>query len=152
MILVRKLVYISLKHNILIKAQHISGSRNVIADALSRCHWQLFRQGTYSNAKPTMEILDVEVKKLVHSSMAKNTWKTYKTALESLAKFSKEYDLNVSWPIQIDVLTRFIAYLSYSGLTSSTINKHILTCGVIELSVLCGAGRLTFGFSWYCSF
>ncbi|CAG2186129.1 unnamed protein product [Mytilus edulis] len=83
------------------------------------------RQGTYSNAKPTMEILDVEVKKLVHFSMAKNTWKTYKTALESLAKFSKEYDLNVSWPIQIDVLTRFIAYLSYSGLTSSTINTYL---------------------------
>ncbi|CAG2248991.1 unnamed protein product [Mytilus edulis] len=39
------------------------------------------RQGTYSNAKPTMEILDVEVEKLVHFSMAKNTWKTYKTAL-----------------------------------------------------------------------
>ncbi|CAG2188547.1 unnamed protein product [Mytilus edulis] len=83
------------------------------------------RQGTYSNAKPTMEILDVEVEKLVHFSMAKNTWKTYKTALESLAKFSKEYDLNVSWPIQIDVLTRFIAYLSYSGLTSSTINTYL---------------------------
>ena len=51
-----------------------------------------------------MEILDLEVAKLVHFSMAKNTWKTCKTALESLAKFSKEYDdLNVSWPIQIDV-------------------------------------------------
>ncbi|VDI31239.1 Hypothetical predicted protein [Mytilus galloprovincialis] len=72
-----------------------------------------------------MEILDVEVEKLVHFSMAKNTWKTYKTALESLAKFSKEYGLNVSWPIQIDVLTRFIAYLSYSGLTSSTINTYL---------------------------
>ncbi|CAC5401663.1 unnamed protein product [Mytilus coruscus] len=72
-----------------------------------------------------MEILDVEVEKLVHLTMAKNTWKTYKTALESLAKFSKEYDLNLSWPIQIDVLTRFIAYLSYSGLTSSTINTYL---------------------------
>ncbi|CAG2234123.1 unnamed protein product [Mytilus edulis] len=126
MILVRKLVFISLKHNILIKAQHISGSRNVITDALSRCHWQLFRQlAPQADKEPTLEILDVEVEKLVHFSMAKNTWKTYKTALESLAKFSKEYDLSVSWPIQIDVLTRFIAYLSYSGLTSSTINTYL---------------------------
>ena len=73
-----------------------------------------------------MKILDAEVEKLVHFSMAKNTCTTYKTALESLAKFSKEYDLHVSWPIQTDVLTPFIAYLSYSGLTSSSINTYFV--------------------------
>ena len=42
--LVRKLVLITLKYNILLKAQHISGSLNKIADSLSRCNWQLFRE------------------------------------------------------------------------------------------------------------
>lgn len=42
--LVRRLVSLSLRFNILIIAQHIVGSSNVIADALSRCHFQLFRK------------------------------------------------------------------------------------------------------------
>jgi hypothetical protein len=42
--LVRKLVLITLKYNIWLKAQHISGSLNKIADSLSRCNWQLFRE------------------------------------------------------------------------------------------------------------
>ncbi|CAC5414342.1 unnamed protein product [Mytilus coruscus] len=77
-------------------------------------------QGTYSNAKPTMENLDVEVEKLVNFVR-----KIHGKLTRSLEKFSKEYDLNVSWPVQIDVLTRFIAYLSYSGLTSSTITTYL---------------------------
>ena len=36
MIFVRKLVLVGLKHNILFKAKHISGSKNTLADALSR--------------------------------------------------------------------------------------------------------------------
>ena len=44
MSLVRKLVFVTLRYNILVKPQHISGSLNLIADALSRCNWQRFRQ------------------------------------------------------------------------------------------------------------
>ena len=43
MSLVRKLVFITLRYNILVKSQHIFGSSNLIADALSR-YWQRFRQ------------------------------------------------------------------------------------------------------------
>ena len=44
MYLVRRLVLLSLRFNILIKIQHITGSSNVIADALSRCNFQPFRK------------------------------------------------------------------------------------------------------------
>lgn len=44
MVLVRKLVMLTLKHNILIKGVHIKGSLNSICDSLSRCNWQRFRE------------------------------------------------------------------------------------------------------------
>lgn len=44
MYLVRRLVLLSLRFNILIKVQHIAGSSNGIADALSRCNFQPFRK------------------------------------------------------------------------------------------------------------
>jgi len=43
MLLVRKLVLITLKYNIVIKAEHIPGKTNLIADAISRCQWARFR-------------------------------------------------------------------------------------------------------------
>jgi hypothetical protein len=43
MSLVRKLVLVSLRYNILIKGQHIIGKLNCIADALSR-NWQRIRE------------------------------------------------------------------------------------------------------------
>ena len=42
--LVRKLILVSLRYNILIKGQYIIGKLNCIADALSRCNWQHFRE------------------------------------------------------------------------------------------------------------
>ena len=43
MSLVRQLVLSTLQYNIMIKALHISGISNKIADSLSRCDWQRFR-------------------------------------------------------------------------------------------------------------
>lgn len=44
MVLVRRLVLLTLKLNMLIKAEHIPGKYNIIADSLSRCDWQRFRK------------------------------------------------------------------------------------------------------------
>ena len=41
---VRKLVFACLKFNILIKAEHIPGNLNSLADSLSRCDFQEFRK------------------------------------------------------------------------------------------------------------
>ena len=43
MALVRKLVLVCLEFNILLKAEHIQGVQNTIADSLSRCNFQKFR-------------------------------------------------------------------------------------------------------------
>ena len=43
MTLVRNLVSLSLQYNIMLKAEHIPGKINSIADALSRSDWQRFK-------------------------------------------------------------------------------------------------------------
>jgi hypothetical protein len=44
MSLIRKLVFACLKFNILIKAEHIPGNLNSLADSLSLCDFQKFRK------------------------------------------------------------------------------------------------------------
>lgn len=58
-------------------------------------------------------------------SLAVNTWKTYKTAVDSLLKFRKLYGLLDSWPVPLDELINFVAYLSYSGFSPSTVSTYI---------------------------
>ena len=55
MSLVRKMVLVSLEHNILFRAKHIAGSRNILADSLSRFQIQKFLQLTpaYMHRFPT---------------------------------------------------------------------------------------------------
>jgi hypothetical protein len=58
MTLVRNLVLLSLQYNIMLKAEHIPGKINNIADALSRSDWQRFKTlCPEADPKPT-EILD----------------------------------------------------------------------------------------------
>ena len=57
--------------------------------------------------------------------MAANSWKTYKTAVDSINKFRHNYSLSNLWPIPLDEIINFIAFLSYTGLSSSTICTYI---------------------------
>lgn len=57
--------------------------------------------------------------------MADSTWKTYKTAVESFQSFRKLYNLRDTWPAPLYDLLFYIAYMSHSGLTTSTITTYI---------------------------
>ena len=61
----------------------------------------------------------------INMSMASGTWKTYKRAVDSLENFRKIYKMNPIWPVPIEILAQFIAYLSYKGLAASTISTYI---------------------------
>ena len=113
MTLVSKLVLTGLDYNILLKAEHIYGHLNCLADSLSRSNIQKFNS------------LNEEVNCLINMSMASGTWKTYKTAVDSLANFRKIYKMNPIWPVPVEILAQFIAYLSYKGLTASTVSTYI---------------------------
>ena len=58
MTLIRKLVLVTIKYNILIKAQYIPGKLKNIADALSRFNWQLFVELAAMAANEPTEIPD----------------------------------------------------------------------------------------------
>lgn len=55
MSLVRRLVLFTLKYNIILRAEHIKGMDNSIADAISRCQWKRFRQlAPQADLQPTV--------------------------------------------------------------------------------------------------
>ena len=57
--------------------------------------------------------------------MADSTWKTYKTAVESFQSFRKLYNLQDTWPAPLYDLLFYIAYMSHTGLSASTITTYI---------------------------
>ena len=83
------------------------------------------RRETISHSVPPMGNLTREIQSLINSSMAYSSWKTYKTAVESLSKFRTLYGFSENWPVSIDVLLHYIAYLSCTGFSSSTVTTYI---------------------------
>ena len=57
--------------------------------------------------------------------MVDSTWKTYKTAFESFQSFRKLYNLQDTWPAPLCDLLFYIAYMSHTGLSVSTITTYI---------------------------
>ena len=57
--------------------------------------------------------------------MAQKTWKTYKTTVESFKTFRSLYQLRDVWPAPLNDVMYYIAYLSYTGLSASTILTYI---------------------------
>ena len=83
------------------------------------------RSSTCKNSKPSVETLDREINLLIQSSMAPRTWKTYHAAVESLNQFRQLYNIHNVWPVPVNDLMQFIAFLSYSGRSPSTITTYI---------------------------
>jgi hypothetical protein len=55
------------------------------------------RRREIANTKPSMDELATEIDDLVESSVASNTWKVYKTAVDSFQNFRQLYDMSQSW-------------------------------------------------------
>lgn len=72
-----------------------------------------------------MESLKSEINLLINASMAQNTWKTYKTAVESFNAFRSLYKMSDIWPAPLNDIIYYIAYLSYTGLSASTVVTYI---------------------------
>jgi site-specific recombinase XerD len=60
-----------------------------------------------------------------YKGQADSTWKTYKTAVESFQSFRKLYNLQDTWPAPPYDLLFYIAYMSHTGLSASTITTYI---------------------------
>ena len=76
-------------------------------------------------SRPPVETLDAEVNLLLKSSLASNTWKTYNSAVESSKRFRVMYDLYDEWPVPLHDIIKYIAYLSYTGISTSAVATYV---------------------------
>ena len=83
------------------------------------------RRKALSNPTPALDSLNEDVNIFINMSMTSGSWKTYKTAVDSLENFRKIYKMNPIWPVPVEILAQFIAYLSYKGLTASIVSTYI---------------------------
>lgn len=69
--------------------------------------------------------LTKEKDNLIKLSMSANSWKTYKTAVDSFNSFRFSYGFGDMYPAPIDHIAHFIAFLSHKGLAASTVSTYI---------------------------
>jgi hypothetical protein len=87
------------------------------------------RPQAHTHTRPSLEDLATEVDSLIAHSLTTNTWKTYKTAADSLLRFRREYGFPDSWPVPLDQLIKFVAYLSFTGLSLASVTTYISGIG-----------------------
>lgn len=73
---------------------------------------------------PTADIR-VEFDRLVEASVSENTHETYRKGIDCFESFRNEYDLVASWPPPLSHVTTFIAFLSLSKKSHSTVSTYI---------------------------
>lgn len=72
-----------------------------------------------------MGLLWLEVNRLIEQSSAPNTQKVYQQAWSSFCSFRYEFDLEQSFPVPLDHIIQYIAYLSLHGFAYSTSSTRI---------------------------
>ncbi len=63
--------------------------------------------------------------------MAANTWRTYRAGINALQQFQLVSNLPTTWPVPVDQLLHFIAYLSISGKSARTAASYISALATI---------------------
>ena len=77
------------------------------------------------NPRLILEPFWAEAIELLAASMARNTGTTYATALELFDQLRKLFNLGQIWPPPVDHISNFVAYLSYSRYSPSTIKSYM---------------------------
>ena len=87
MIFVRRLVLACLKYNILFRARHVPGVKNVLADSLFRLQVAKFKQLASTSSTITTELANI-TSKLLRSSLQPSSIPTYRWAWNLYSQFS----------------------------------------------------------------
>ena len=69
--------------------------------------------------------LDATVQELFTASLALATLKVYRTGTNKYTSFCVLYNVSQPFPVNKDVLTRFVAYLYMEGLNAGTIKSYL---------------------------
>lgn len=77
------------------------------------------------NSTGILEVFAGEVGSLVNASLAENTVKLYKLAVQQFDALCTEYKLSPSWPTPLNHVVNFVAYLSCNGYSFSTASSYV---------------------------
>ena len=80
----------------------------------------------------SMESLNSEVQHLLQASLAPGSWNVYDNCISKFSQFRFQHDLLESWPVPIQHILLFIAFLSLHGFAPSTISTHISAIAFIH--------------------
>lgn len=69
--------------------------------------------------------IDIEVSHLLDASLAESTHIVYANAVQSFKNFLNSYGFHLKWPITVNHILRYIAYLSLNGLSSKTTQTYL---------------------------
>ncbi|XP_046553789.1 uncharacterized protein LOC124263243 isoform X2 [Haliotis rubra] len=70
------------------------------------------RSNTNTSTTRHLADLDQEAQRLLQQSLSSNTWATYETVINTLHTFRAAHNLDQVWPVPIDHMVHFIAYMS----------------------------------------
>ena len=87
------------------------------------------RPQSHTHTRPSLEDFATETDSLIAHSLATNTWKTYKTAADSLLRFRREYGFPDSWQVPPYQSINGVAYLSFTGLSPASVTTYISGIG-----------------------
>ena len=127
--LVRPLVLALMCFNIQVRALHIEGKLNDIADSLSRFQMDRFRL-LVPKADPAPSDIPVGFMTTISNLLLKNsvslsTARQYELSLSHFNEFRKQFGLKNIWPAPVQDIMSFIASMYRRGLSFSTVNCYI---------------------------
>ncbi|CAG2208156.1 unnamed protein product [Mytilus edulis] len=80
--------------------------------------------------------IEFETNRLINCSLAPNTIQAYQRALNALAKFRDSFDLDHSFPIPLNHITQFIAYMSCLDMAPSTVKCQEVSVWIVGSSLI----------------
>jgi hypothetical protein len=124
MSLVRPIVLYTMRYGIQFKTKHIEGTNNQIAFPFSGRFCSGRGGRTRGNTKPVYQVdIKHEIDRLIDNSISINTRRMYQMSLDTFVNFRESMSLCDMWPIPLDHITHFIAYLSLNGFSPSTVKS-----------------------------
>lgn len=136
--MVRYMVLQCLNPNILFKANHISGKKDILADCISpRSSFEdgsTCLKGTKPCAKPAAATESLEcIGVLTQAALAPSTQNTYKCAWTTFESFSVEVLGQVcSLPLSVSTISLFVAYMFKISFSPSTISAYLSALGYVH--------------------
>ena len=98
------------------------------------------------NFNPDMKHLSQVAELIFEQGVSKNTHKSYNLAMSKLFDFKILYKLNQVWPVSVNDLLHFMAYLSVQSLSGNTISSYI--SGISYYQIIQGMQDTTIFFKY----